>query len=387
MAIKDASRMEDLMESSTIRVMIDSPEKDADLIYRTQFWAPDPVIYIEIAGERTLLVSDLEVGRAKESEKVDRVVSFTPISKRLKERGVDKPNLTDITHDYLEQIGASQAPLLLPGATAAIAVERLRAHGHMVTLGEAPFFPERRKKESWEVELIAQTMKFTEEALDDARKRIRTAEERNGFLYVDGETLTSENLRTFIQLHLLKNGCAGSPPITSCGDQAALPHEIGHGPLKAGETIILDVFPRSNENFYCADTTRTLVYGIPTERVVAMHKAVADAVNIVLEGIRPGVDGKDLHQKVVDLFVDRGFETTTVDGKPQGFFHGTGHGVGLDVHEAPRISADSMILEEGDVVTVEPGLYYPGVGGVRIEELVVVEKDGCRNLCSLDWDL
>lgn len=370
-----------------IRVMIAAPDADADVLYRARFWAPDPITYIEMDGKRVLLVSDLEAGRAVETAKVDEVVSSTTLGKELKEQGHKKPELAHVVHHFLAKTGAGTEPLLMPGSTAARSVDTLRALGHHVELGETPFWPERRHKEPWEIESIEETLRHTEAAVAAARTMIRGAEARDGVLYVDNEVLTSERVRSFIQVFLLKRGCSGAAPIVSCGSQAALPHEVGRGPLRTNQTTIIDVFPRSMETLYCADITRTLVHGLPSDAVTAIHSAVADAVRIVLEGIKPGVDGMALHSKVVAHFKDRGFETTTKDGKPEGFFHGTGHGVGLEVHEQPRISEISCILEEGDVVTVEPGLYYPDTGGVRIEELVVVEKDGCRNLCTLDWDL
>ena len=370
-----------------IRVMIAAPDADADVLYRTRFWAPDPITYIEMDGKRVLIVSDLEAGRALETAKVDEVVSSTTLGRELKEQGQEKRELADIVHYFLMQRGAGAEPLLMPGSTAAQHVDTLRSLGHHVELGKTPFWPERRHKEPWEIRNIEDTLRHTEAAVASARTMIRGADARDGVLYVDNEMLTSERVRNFIQVFLLKRGCSGAAPIVSCGSQAALPHEIGSGPLRTNETIILDVFPQSMETRYCADTTRTLVHGVPSEAAVSMHRAVAEAVQLVLDGIKPGVDGKALHSRVVSLFKDRGFETATKNGKPEGFFHGTGHGVGLEVHEQPRISEVSCILEEGDVVTVEPGLYYPDIGGIRIEELVVVEKDGCRNLCTLDWDL
>jgi Xaa-Pro aminopeptidase len=370
-----------------IRVMIAAPEADADILYRARFWAPDPITYIEMDGKRVLIVSDLEAGRAVETAKVDEVVSSTTLGKELKEQGQEKLGLAHIVHHFLAKTQAGAEPLLMPGSTAARYVDTLRTLGHHIELGEAPFWAERRHKESYEIANIEETLRHTEAAVAAARTMIRAADARDGILYVDNEVLTSERVRSFIQVFLLKQGCSGAAPIVSCGPQAALPHELGSGPLRTNQTIILDVFPRSMETLYCADITRSLVHGVPSDAALSMHSAVADAVQIVLDGIKPGEDGKALHNQVVALFNDRGFKTTTRDGKPEGFFHGTGHGVGLEVHEQPRISEVSCILEEGDVVTVEPGLYYPDIGGIRIEELVVVEKDGCRNLCTLDWDL
>ena len=372
--------------NTEIRAMIANPEKEADLYWRTGFRAPDPLIYVEVGDARTLVVSDLELGRAKETARVD-AVAMAPIRERLKETMTEPPTLADILHVFLGDQGVGSAPLTMPGSTAARQVDRLRDLGHAVTLGTSPFWPERRHKTEWEIQQIARAMRETERVLDLARTLIRNAESRNGVLHADGEVLTSERVRSFIQVELLKAGYAGDPPIVSCGDQATLPHEIGHGPLRSGETIILDVFPLSQETHYGADTTRTVVHGTPSAQVVRMHRAVADAVIEVLAHMKAGVDGKDLNQRVLDIFEECGFKTETVDGRPQGFFHGTGHGLGLDIHEPPRISKESQVLEPGDVVTVEPGLYYPGVGGVRIEDVAVVTATGCRNLCSLNWDL
>lgn len=369
-----------------IRAMIANPERDADLYWRTGFRAPDPLIYIETGDTKTLVVSDLELGRAKETARVG-AVAMAPYRERLRETMPGIPILADILHAYLEDHHATAAPLLMPGSTAARQVDRLRELGHAVTLAETPFWPERRHKTEWEIMQMAEAMRQTERVLDMARRMIRGADVRDGILYVEGEMLTSERVRGFIQVELLKAGYGGDPPIVSCGDQATLPHEIGHGPLRAGETVILDVFPISQTTHYGADTTRTVVHGTPSPQVVKMHRAVADAVTAVLANMKAGVDGKDLHQRVLDIFESRGFTTETVDGRPQGFIHGTGHGLGLDIHEVPRISKESQILEPGDVVTVEPGLYYPGIGGVRIEDVAVVTEHGCRNLCSLDWNL
>lgn len=375
------------MTSTGIRLIIAAPEKNADILYMTRFWAPDPLALLDIDGKTILFVSDLELGRARETAHVDVVEASTPMAKRLKEEGVERPGYAEVIHRYLADLGMEQARIEVPGSMEVRYVEMLRQLRHEVVLGGSPFLPQRRRKSDWEITHIAEAMRATEQAIDGARHMIRNADAKDGILFSDGDVLTSERVRQYIEIELLKEGCQGTPPIVSCGDQAAMPHEEGSGPLKSGETIVIDVFPRSKKTFYHADQTRTVVHGTPSDMVRKMHRTVAKAVRMTIEDIRPGVDGKDLHQRIKDLFEGSGFETKTVDGAPQGFFHGTGHGVGLEVHELPRISDDSQLLEEGDVVTVEPGLYYPGVGGVRIEELVVVTADGCRNFATLDWNL
>ena len=375
------------MSDEKCRLMISAPERDPDIYYRTKLFTPDPYALLILNGESILFASDLEIGRAMEVATVDKVESFTQIQKRLKEDGIEKPGYTAVVHDYIKKHVGTGVKIEVPGSMEVRYVEKLREYGYDLAIGEVPFWPERRHKDAWEIEQIAAAMRATEEAIASARETIWHSEARDGTLYSDGQILTAERVRAQIEMQLLEAGYQGAPPIVSSGEFAAMPHEIGSGPLRTGETVIIDVFPRCKRTYYHADETRTVVHGMPSDTVVKMHGAVADAVKMTLEGIRPGVDGKILHKKIQELFENQGFETRTVDDKPEGFFHGTGHGVGLEVHEAPRIGGVAQVLEIGDVVTVEPGLYYPGIGGVRIEELVVVTEDGCRNLASLDWKL
>jgi Xaa-Pro aminopeptidase len=238
-----------------------------------------------------------------------------------------------------------------------------------------------------EVSHIEEAQRAVEEACAHAVEILEEAEvSDDGTLFWRGEPLTSEILRSEIDVELLRRGCTSDEgTIAAGGAQAADPHERGSGPLRAGEAIILDIFPRNGESRYYADMTRTIVKGEPNEGLQEMYDAVLEAQETALSMIRAGVNGRDVHEKVSDILHERGYKTGKHDQRPgepltEGFFHGTGHGVGLEVHEAPRVSTADEELKVGDVVTVEPGLYEPGVGGVRIEDLVVVTEDGCRNL-------
>ena len=164
------------------------------------------------------------------------------------------------------------------------------------------------------------------------------------------------------------------------GEQACDPHNEGSGPLPAGRGIIFDVFPRSATSRYFADMSRTVVRGAPTSDLKRLYQTVKDAQEEAIEKVKDGAEGMKIHQGICARFEKAGYMTGVVNGRMQGYFHGTGHGVGLDIHEAPRISRTGSLLQEGHVVTVEPGLYYPGLGAVRIEDMVLVTKDGCRNL-------
>ena len=168
--------------------------------------------------------------------------------------------------------------------------------------------------------------------------------------------------------------------IIASGDQCCDPHNEGSGPVKAHSSIIFDIFPRSQKTGYFGDLSRTVVRGRASERLKAAYATVQAGQQIAYRNIKNGVSGRDIHQKILDLFAARGFPTGRIDGRMQGFFHGTGHGLGLDIHEPPRISPAEATLRTGHVVTVEPGLYYLGMGGVRLEDVVVVTGKGNRNL-------
>ena len=186
-------------------------------------------------------------------------------------------------------------------------------------------------------------------------------------------------------MELLRRGCAADGTIVAGGPQGADPHERGHGPLKAGESIIVDIFPVDLSTRYYSDMTRTFVKGEPDDGLQEMYDAVLESQEAALSMVKAGVSGKDVHNRVAEVLHAAGYKTNVHDqeeGKPltEGFFHGTGHGVGLEIHEAPRVSLAEDRLIAGDVISVEPGVYDPEIGGVRIEDLVVVTEDGCRNL-------
>jgi Xaa-Pro aminopeptidase len=181
---------------------------------------------------------------------------------------------------------------------------------------------------------------------------------------------------------LLDDGLLAQHTIVSCGDGACDPHNEGQGPLYAGQTIILDVFPQDMASRYFADITRTVVKGRASNEVRALYDAVLAGQERAFELLRAGVDGASVHAEVQAVFDARGYRAGEVNGRMQGFFHGTGHGLGLEIHELPRVAKLPTVLQTGNVVTVEPGLYYPGLGGVRIEDVAVITDTGYTNLTT-----
>ena len=362
-------------------LIFDDTERCPDLFWRTRFAAHDPILFLERNGRRTLVPSDLELGRAREDADVHGVVPLSRYLRRLRRRSGNgaSPKMADVIAEICRE--RKIASLLVPGRSRADLVADLRERGLKVTLGRDPFYPERVRKDEREIAAIRRAVEATEAALRVGVDLIASAAIRRGFLYAGGARLTSERVRAAIDGHLLEAGCLAQDTIVAGGEHAIDPHNRGSGPLLAHRPIILDVFPRDTESGYYADMTRTVVRGRPSPRVREMYAAVDDACAHAFGEIRDGASGMAIHRGIEAIFEARGFETGPAGDKMQGFFHGTGHGVGLEIHEEPRIGKTrDDTLRAGHVVTVEPGLYYPGVGGVRIEDLVVVREDRCENL-------
>ena len=374
-------------------LVIAAPEHDATAYHLSGFLAPDPVIYLRVGGESGkgyLVISSMEYGRAKRDARADEVLSFDELdvmnlARELKSGG---RALAAATARLLERLGAANSPVAVPPSLGVVYADELRARGLTVRPDAALFASLRRQKTEKEISSVERTQKAVEEACAHAVGILRESGiAEDGTLLHEGETLTSERLRSEIDIELLRRGCAAEGTITACGAQAADPHERGHGPLIAGESIILDIFPADKASHYFADMTRTFVKGEPGEELQRMYDAVLESQEAALAMIGPGVSGREVHKKVSDVLHERGYKTLAHDqklGEPlmEGFIHGTGHGVGLEIHESPRVSVADEELVPGDVVTVEPGLYYPKIGGVRIEDLVVVTEDGSRNLTN-----
>ncbi|MCS6896894.1 MAG: Xaa-Pro peptidase family protein [Nitrospira sp.] len=364
--------------SDTATLFIAASEQDSNLYYATRFMAPDPFIFLEIKGERLLVMSDLELDRAKSQATVDRVLSYSEWERKAKRQGIQNPTAVDVVHLLLKKRHITK--LVVPANFPFIHAARLQEMGYSLTAKRDPFYERRAVKTAEEICHIEETQRATEEAVAEAMAALRRSSIKRGELWLDGERLTSELVKKLINVKLMERDCVAQHTIVAGGEQACDPHHEGVGPLPAGRAIIFDVFPRSAVSRYFADMSRTVVRGAPSADLRRLYQAVKDAQEEAIAKIRDGADGKKIHQGICERFEKAGYKTGRVNGRMQGFFHGTGHGVGLDIHEAPRISRTGSLLQEGHVVTVEPGLYYPGVGAVRIEDMVVVTKDGCRNL-------
>ena len=374
------STLHSASSDQTATLFIAASETDSNLYYATRFIAPDPFIYLEVKGERLMVMSDLEVDRARHQATVDRVLSYSDLERRAKAQGMQDPGTIDVIHVLLQEAGLTE--LLVPASFPFLHASRLQELGYRVRTKREPFYERRVVKSDEEVRHIEAAQRATETAVAAAHRELQRAEIRDNELWLDGERLTSERIKKLINVALMECDCVAQHTIVAGGEQACDPHDEGSGPLPAHRSSIFDVFPRSANSRYFADMSRTVIRGTASPELTRLYQAVKDAQEEAIGKIRDGADGALIHQGICDRFEKAGYKTGLVNGRMQGYFHGTGHGVGLDIHESPRISRTGSLLQEGHVVTVEPGLYYPGLGAVRIEDMVLVTKDGCRNLTN-----
>ena len=367
------------MNISNAKILIADSENDSDMFYATKFMAPDIFTYIQKDKERIIVVNDLELDRARIESSADTVLAYSKYEKLTKKRKGRSPSFIEVIETALREMNIGT--LLVPVNFSLFYADFLRKKGFNLRIKKDPFFNSRAIKKENEINCIIKTQRGIEKSLHKAVDYIKKSKVRNGLLYSSsGVKITSEFIRKMVNIELLKNGFIAKHTIVSCGEQSSVPHNIGEGDLKANESIVLDIFPKDEETGYYADMSRTIVKGKASSQLKKMYNAVISAQNIVFEYAKNGIDGSSLHKKVVNHLKKLGFKTGKHNGRMEGFFHGTGHGVGLDVHELPRISQSKYILKSGNVVTVEPGLYYKNAGGVRIEDMILITDDSCINL-------
>ncbi|WP_128475925.1 M24 family metallopeptidase [Halorussus pelagicus] len=361
--------------------LLDADSEESDQLYLSGFDAPDPFVTLYTPEETALLVSGLEYGRATEESRADAVARLSDygFQEKVAEYGRTEGKQR-VVAAFLADRGVESvaAPERFPLGTA----DGLREQGLSVEVLDGDVVEEiRATKTDEEVEHVHAAQQANEAAMAAAEELIDAATVKDGVLYHDGEALTSERVTEEIEVTLLRHGCALDETIVACGADAAGPHNRGSGPLEANETIVIDIFPRDKSTKYNGDMTRTFVKGEASDEVRRRYDITHEAFEVALDAIEPGVTGKEVHDAVCDVYEREGFDTLRSNPSAEtGFIHTTGHGIGLDVHELPRVSPDGGELRPGHIVTIEPGLYDPEVGGIRIEDLVVVTKDGYENL-------
>ncbi|HXT10033.1 MAG TPA: Xaa-Pro peptidase family protein [Candidatus Angelobacter sp.] len=370
------------MPPENLLIVADS-DHDANMLYATGMFVPDPYIFLRLRGKDLLVMSDLEIDRARRQTPHCRVLSFSAYQKKLSPNPRKRAGFAQIIRAILceKKVGSVHVPHNFPFGLA-------RELQHLgVSLKVKPdFFSERELKSAAEVKKISAALMMAEVGMAEAMQALKSAKvARDRRLIYRGAPLTSEKLRSIIDCAILQAGGLASHTIVAGGKQGCDPHESGHGPLFANELLIIDIFPRSQKTGYFGDITRTVVRGRASEAARKLYDTVLRAQMLAFKKIRPDVPTAEIHKTVQDLFAREGYQTGRRHGRMQGFFHGTGHGLGLEIHEAPRLGSNSPgALKVGQVVTVEPGLYYPELGGVRIEDVALVTNRNARNLTQFE---
>jgi Xaa-Pro aminopeptidase len=344
-----------------------------EIRYITGFNAPDPLLLLVNKGDVYLIVSPLEKGRALKESRNASVCTLDDIGIDKEDRRTLAQWLPAVLKKF--EITSISAPFNTPfGVT-----EVLRSADIQVHLVEGAIYPQREIKTDDELKAIQNTQRATAKAMQRAFSVIEESEiDEEGRLILDGELLTSERVRAAINHQLLDEGCIGKDTIVAGGRQAADPHNRGSGVLCACEAIVIDIFPRCEKSGYFGDMTRTVCKGAPSAELQSLYNAVLNAQEAALSQVKAGVTGDAIHKTVQRVFDELGYQTDFTKPEPEGFIHGTGHGVGLEIHEGPRVSVNAPELRAGNVITIEPGLYYPKLGGVRIEDTVYVTDEGFK---------
>lgn len=372
------------MNASENLLMVAASDNDANMLYAVGMFVPDPFIYLRRHGRATIVMSDLEIDRARKQAAHCRAVSLSAYHQKLRAAGVKAPKLSDVIGALMRERGARSVtvPYNFPlGLT-----EELRRLRISVKVKPGGFFPERELKSPPEVKKISAALMMAEVGMAEAMQVLRLSKiARDGRLMFHGVPLTSEKLRSVIDMAILQASGLAAHTIVAGGRQGCDPHERGFGPLHANETIILDIFPRSQKTGYFGDITRTVVRGRASEGVRRLYDTVLQGQKLGFRKVRANTPTADVHHAIQEFFASQGYKTARRHGRMEGFFHGTGHGLGLEIHEAPRMGPTSTgNLTPGQVVTVEPGLYYPELGGVRLEDVALVTRNGARNLTRFE---
>lgn len=368
-------------QNTKTRLIVAASENDADMLYATRFFAPDAFIFLEQNGKRTLVLSDLEIDRGRKQAEADEFLPYSAFEKEVQGKSAKAPAYEKVLAHFLtkRKVRSAMVPANFPlGYARELESKKIRLQPT-----NGLFWPEREAKSEAELRLMRKALEITEAGMArgiEVLKRSKPGKRQK--LEWSGTVLTSELLRAEIDTAVLRAGGLPANTIVAGGDQACDPHERGHGRLRANSLIIIDIFPRAAATGYYGDLTRTVLRGRASGEQLRLWETVNEGQALALKKMKPGVDGLKLHKEVKQFFANRGYPTELRDGRQTGFFHGTGHGLGLEIHEFPRFQ--KTVFKVGQVLTVEPGLYYPGLGGVRTEDVVAITKSGIRMLSHFE---
>jgi Xaa-Pro aminopeptidase len=377
-------------ESTDVLIVADT-RSSPEMRHEVPLTIPDPFVYAESGGKRYAATVSYEKGRIEDLGLGIEVIAWETL-------GVDELlNGGMRAHEVVREISLRACSEI--GLTSALVPEffplgigdHLRMSGIVLTPDPEHFDDRRRVKTDSELAGIKRAQRAAEAAMASVRDVLANARRRNGGLSIDGEVVTCELLKRHVDAAFVAHGASADESVVSHGPQTAVGHDMGSGPVAPDDVVLLDLFPVDKQSACYADMTRVFVVGEVPDEIEQYQRLVKEALDLATAAIRPGVNGKDVHRLVCDFFHEHGYPTQLHKAEGEvledGFYHGTGHGVGLAVHEAPNLGRIGDELVAGDVVTIEPGLYRHGFGGVRLEDLVLVTVDGHEVLTDFPYDL
>ncbi len=367
------------------KLIVASSESSADMLYATRFRAPDAFALVETQGRRAILISDLELDRARREAQVETVVSYSELERKLPGKRKQKPAYSKVLAEFVRS--QNTRGVLTPSDFPLHLARGLEKENIRIEPAEGPLWPEREFKVAEEISALEAAMRIAERGMARGHQILKAATIRKDQkLLWNRKILTAEILRMEMEIAVVRaGGEARGDTIVACGELACDPHERGRGPLLANQLIILDIFPRDSRTGYFGDLTRTVVRGRATEEQRRLWEICLQGQERALHALKPKSSGQKIHEDVKAFFSRSGYPTEIKNGRWRGFFHGTGHGLGLEIHEEPRFAAATF--RSGQVFTVEPGIYWPGTGGVRHEDVAVITAKGHRLISTFPKQL
>jgi len=370
--------------------------RDANMYYLTKFLAPDPFIFLKrVDADPVIVVNQMEYPRAQKQSIVKAVKSYSDYNYLEAVKTAKDPQLGAMK--FIAKVAEKElgtgTRICVPPNFPVIAADVLREEGLTINPMFGVVEKARETKDSHEVEEIKAVQAVNEEVTSEAIEVIANSDVgSNKTLHFNGEPLTVGKIKSFFGRKLLENGCLPEEDIiVACGTKASDPHYVGEleDKLKADQPIILDSYPRSIQKRYWTDMTRTVVKGRASDKLEKMFDAVSEAKNASFDAIQAGALGSHVYDVCCDVLEKAGYDTTRGGKKiTKGMTHSLGHGVGLQIHESPRMSeVYTSPLKAHSIVTVEPGLYDPQIGGVRLEDIIEVTKSGYNNLTKMETQL
>ncbi len=366
--------------------------RDADLRHHVPVGIGDEFLYAETGGRKVVVTTSFELHKLPP---LDLQIEGLPYEEFGYDTLADRPGITkyELWAEYWPGVvqALGMTDVVVPAGFPVVYADALRKLGVDVRADQELFDGRRRVKNAAELAGIRRAQKAGEAGLRAGLDLLRRASTNGSGLTVDGQQLTCELIKEHVDRAFAEHGAAAEDSIVSHGSQTAVGHDSGSGQVEPGDVVLFDLFPRDRASACYADMTRTVVLGEPSDEIREYHRLCKEALDRSLAMIRPGVNGRDVHVMVSEFFHEHGQQTGMHKAAGEvlrdGFYHGLGHGVGLEVHEQPGLGRIGQPLVAGDVITLEPGLYRHGYAGVRLEDLILVTEDGCENLTDFSYDL